>query len=125
MTWVRKSASQLASSSWYPNVWDFPGGHVEAGEDEPSALRRELSEEIGVRALVLDERPFALIHARRDDMRLSIWIVRAWDGPPTSRSPDEHDELRWASFEQAGSLALAHRTYLRLLHSLLTRGLSG
>lgn len=33
---------------WYPNVWDLPGGHVEAGESEPEALRRELYEEIGV-----------------------------------------------------------------------------
>ena len=32
----------------YPNVWDLPGGHIEAGESELSALTREMHEELGV-----------------------------------------------------------------------------
>lgn len=32
---------------WYPDVCDFPGGHVEPGEDERAALDRELCEEVG------------------------------------------------------------------------------
>ena len=31
--------------SWYPDVWDLPGGHVEDGEAPAAALRRELSED--------------------------------------------------------------------------------
>ncbi len=27
---------------WYPDVWDFPGGHVEPGEDPQAALHRLL-----------------------------------------------------------------------------------
>lgn len=33
---------------WYPNVWDFPGGHIEPGEAAHEALRRELREELGI-----------------------------------------------------------------------------
>src|SRR6185503_11021853 len=32
----------------YARMWDLPGGFLEAGEDPPRALRRELREEIGV-----------------------------------------------------------------------------
>lgn len=51
---------------WYPDVWDLPGGHVEAGEDPAQALARELTEELGTTAHVSG--------ARRRRGRLGRWL---------------------------------------------------
>ena len=107
---------------WYPDVWDLPGGHVEDGEDELTALRRELREELAVEATLIDAEPVARISDRAGDLELGLWVVRRWRGEPTNTSPDEHDELRWVAADGLPDLALAHPSYVSLLPGLLTRG---
>jgi len=34
--------------TWYPDVWDLPGGHIDVGESPERAVSRELLEEVGV-----------------------------------------------------------------------------
>lgn len=44
--------SQRKKGSHLADLWEFPGGKVEAGEDPRAALARELEEELGVDATI-------------------------------------------------------------------------
>ena len=104
---------------WYPDVWDLPGGHVEVGETELQALRRELREELAVDARDVDGEPLVRIDDPAADLHLGLWVVRSWLGVPVNARPDEHDEIRWVDAHQLPDLTLAHPRYLSLLSPLL------
>ena len=111
---------------WYPNVWDLPGGHIEASETEIDAVRRELQEELGIEAHAVDDEPWAHIEngspgAPEGVLKLSIWLVRRWRGNPTNRAPEEHDQIRWATSSELDSLPLAHERYAEILRDMLAR----
>lgn len=90
---------------WYPDVWDLPGGHVEAGEEPRGALVRELREELGVDAKVVGG-PIARTAA--DDFVMDVWAVRSWSGEPFNAAPHEHDDLAWLGPGDLAARALAH-----------------
>ena len=90
--------------AWYPDVWDFPGGHIEPGESPGHALARELAEELGIG--VAEPMTAPDIHIRREDEELHVWFVYDWVGEPFNRQPDEHDGLRWVVAADLDGMAL-------------------
>jgi 8-oxo-dGTP diphosphatase len=44
--------TQRRKTAVLPGLWEFPGGRVEAGENDEAALRREVLERLGVKVVV-------------------------------------------------------------------------
>lgn len=89
----RYLAARRTRPDWAAGRWEFPGGKVEAGESEESALPRELHEEFGVVTEIV--RRVSGEWALHDNLVLHLYVVHLLSGEP--RALDHHDELRWVS----------------------------
>lgn len=78
------------------DLWEFPGGKVEADEQPAQALARELDEELGLR--LQQARPLIQIDHDYGDRRvlLDIWRVQRFEGSPQGR---EGQRLAWVDPE--------------------------
>ncbi|HEX6682676.1 MAG TPA: GNAT family N-acetyltransferase [Candidatus Limnocylindrales bacterium] len=105
-----------ADRDFYPDVWDLPGGHVEAGEDDTSALVRECGEELAVH--VISSAGVALLEPS-PGMSFSVRVVSGWRGNPRNAAPEEHSEIGWFTAAELEALPVADRRYVPLLTGLL------
>lgn len=104
---------------WYPGCWDLPGGHIEEGESPEEAVQRECREELGIEVTSLE--PYA-VHLSDPQIRAHGFRVIEWNGSPRNLVPEEHDQLRWASADDLGHLALADPALRLVLFQALRKG---
>ncbi|MCE2464703.1 MAG: NUDIX hydrolase [Dehalococcoidia bacterium] len=78
---------------FFPKAWDLFGGHVNDGESLEDALRREATEELGIK--VLDCVWLEQIADPIEPATIHVYAVRVWEGEPTNMAPEEHTEVRW------------------------------
>ena len=80
--------------------WEFPGGKVENGEDDMTALRREIREELSVELAIHGPLGGELPMVGGP----GVWqpyLARITSGEPVAH---DHDQLKWLCAEELGSV---------------------
>ena len=94
----RLLAQRRAAPASLAGRWELPGGRVESGESEPSALRRECAEELGVRIRVI-HRVGADVALGEPGRASPVTVLRIYAAHLLPDSPEpralEHAGLAW------------------------------
>lgn len=87
----------------YANMWDVPGGHVEAGETPSECIVREMKEEIGI-----DLENFRLFREYEFEDRIESVFLSFCSYSTDDLTLTEGQALKWFSEKEAEETELAY-----------------
>ena len=79
------------------NLWEFPGGKIEAGETPTDCIIREIQEELGVE-IAVDRHLIDITHSYPEfKVTLCVYLCHIISGEP---QPIECAQVRWVTIKQ-------------------------
>lgn len=88
---------QRASGIPKGGFWCFPGGHIEPGETSRDAVKRELSEELGIEVETVER--VGAVRVLDTNHVLAVWIVKRIGGV-FRPAPAEIADVRWLTADE-------------------------
>ncbi len=114
--------------------WIYPGGHADGEEDLLSVAVREVEEETGLKAKVIDNSIYSIQslpvkghfkHGKYVSAHLHLdilYIMEADDSMPLVYKKDESKGVKWISFEEADNETMCD--FIRPIHKKLIKKLN-
>lgn len=90
--------TQRRAEAVLPNLWEFPGGRVEAGETDVAALRREMGERLNVTVEVGELISFVSHPYERYTVDLYLYSCTLGEGEALSCQAVQ--DYRWVTSEE-------------------------
>ena len=113
--------TQRAQKDTHAGFWEFPGGKLEEGELGPTALCREVKEEVGLDVLVYHYLGEINHTYPQYDVSLMVYHVSHYHG--NARCCEAQMDLRWVAFDGLRQYAFpaANRDIITLITPLFER----
>jgi len=100
-----------------PRIWSLPKGHVEPNEAAEDAATREVLEETGIAATIIEKladiRYWFYRNKNKHDKTVHFYLMRFLSGEPTPQA-GEVDETKWVPLDKL-PVVLTHLNERRLV----------
>lgn len=97
-------AMQRSKNMSLPGFWEFPGGKIEPGEDDHSALIREIKEELNVDIHILDYVNEAIYEYSFGRIKLRVYTAEIISGELIL---NEHSDKKWLNKKELNTVEWA------------------
>jgi 8-oxo-dGTP diphosphatase len=106
---ILKDRRLLVVRTRFKDIFNTPGGKLEAGETAAAALVRELQEEININVDEADLDTFGTFYAQASgqtskSIRMDVFTVKTWRGDIIAAS--EIEEVRWIDSSDSETIPL-------------------
>lgn len=89
---------------WMPLHWSFPGGHIMEGESPYRAAKRELQEEVGIKATTMVQ-----LSIKRNKEGNKLYLFKCDDFQGDVKLNFEHSDYKWIDIDELDELKTTPR----------------